>query len=80
MLPERLLERMEYAVTSESLHSFDLHAFALDSEEETRAHRRPVHKDGASSTYPVLTAEMCASQTAVLANRIGEGLPRLDAN
>ena len=56
----------------------DLVPVGLDGEHQARADGRAVEEDGAGAADAVLAAEMGAGEPDILAERVGEGPPRLD--
>ena len=79
MLPERLLQRMEFLAFGKAFHRAHLLALRLHREHEAGAHRLAVEEHGAGAAHAVLTAEMRTGETAILAQRIGEIAPRRHA-
>src|SRR5207248_10494329 len=78
-LPERLLDGGQTSIDGrQALDGGDLRSLSLDGEEQAGPHCFAVEEDGAGAAHPVLTAEMGASEGAVLTKEVGQRLPRLD--
>ena len=69
---------MKGVAIRQTLHGPDLGALALHREQQARPNRLAVDQDGARPADSVLAAEMGAGQTAVFADRVRQGLARLN--
>jgi hypothetical protein len=72
-LEERLLDRCERAVIrGEALDGGDVRADRRDREHQARPDGLPVHQHRARAAHPVLTADMRARKSQVVAQRVGQ--------
>src|SRR5438093_6891241 len=78
LLPERLLQRVEFAVGGEPLHGLDLGAVGLDGEHEAGADALAVHEHRAGAAHAVLASDVGADQPEVLAQELDEGAAGFD--
>ena len=74
------LQRVQLIAVGEPLHRPYLATLRLAREHQAAPHRRAVEQDRAGAAHPVLAAEMGAGQPAILADRVGQRLARLDAD
>jgi len=74
---ETLLQRVEGAVLSETFHGCDFGLIGLDCEQQTRPNRLAVTEYRAATTHAVLAANVRSGQRQIVAQKIGEVLPRL---
>src|ERR1700730_14114019 len=80
MVPERLLQRVQFVACGEPLDSAHPGTLGLHREHQAGAHRLVVDQHGAGAADAVLAAEMGAGETAILAQRIGQAAPWLNAD
>src|SRR5438105_1209385 len=80
MVPERLLQRVQLVASGEPLDSAHAGTLGLHCKHQAGAHRLVVDQHGAGAADAVLAAEMRAGEAAILAQRIGQAAPRLDAD
>ena len=80
MLPERLLQRVQFVAGSEPLDSAYPRALGLHREHQAGAHRLVVDQHSAGPADAVLAAQVRAGEATILAQRIGQAAPRLDAD
>src|SRR5258708_1722664 len=80
MVPERLLQRVQLVATGEPLDSAHPRALGLHRKHQAGPYRLVVDQHGAGAADAVLAAEMRAGEAAILAQRVGQAAPRLDAD
>jgi hypothetical protein len=80
MVPERLLQRVQLIAGGEPLDSAHPRTLGLRREHQAGAHRLVVDQHGAGTADAVLAAEMRAGEATILAQCVGQGAPRLDAD
>ena len=80
MLHEGALQRIELVAVRQAFDGADLLAVRLHREHQARAHRLAVDEHRAGAADAVLAADMRAGLPAILADRVGQRAPRLDAN
>ncbi len=71
---------MQRLAVGETLDGADFPAVGLNGEHQARSHRLAVDEHGAGAAHPVLAADMRAGLTAIVADRVDQSTPRLDAN
>src|SRR5512140_2948589 len=76
---EGALQRVELVAVGESFDGADLLACGLHGEHQAGTHRIAVDNYRAGSAHPVLAARIRSGQPAFVAQRVGEGAARLDA-
>ncbi len=78
-LLERGLQVGDFAGIGQAFDGFDLGAVALHRQHQAAAHDLAVDANGAGAADAVLAADMAAGQRQILAQKIDQGLARLDA-
>src|SRR5207253_10265450 len=78
VLPECLLERVELAVSGQTLDGRHLGAVRLDGEHQAGANALAVHEHGAGAAHPVLAADMGPREPELVAEEVDEEPPRLE--
>src|SRR5262249_27187066 len=76
VLTKGFLERIERLTVGEAFDRLDVTAVHLDGEEQTRPQRGASEDDRARATHAVLAAEMRSGQLQIVAEEVGERLPR----
>ena len=78
LVPERFLQRREFAVAGQALDRCELSAIRLDGEHRAGFDRSAVDEYRAGTALAGVAADMRAGQTQVLAQEIHEQIARLD--
>jgi hypothetical protein len=77
-LPKTLLHRMQFAILGQTFNGGDLGAVRLHGEQRAGFHRLAIEQDGAGAANARFTADMCASQLAIVTEEVDEESARLD--
>src|SRR5580704_2092695 len=80
VLHEGALKDGELLARGQALDRADRLSGGLHREHQAGAHRRAVDQHRAGAAHAVLAADMGAGLAAILADRVHQGAPRLDAN
>ena len=78
VLAKALLQFRKFADWRYALDSCDLVTIKLASEQQARACRRTIEKNGAGAAYTVLTSHVRPGQLQVPAQEVDEGKARFD--
>ena len=78
MVVERLLNRVELAVSRKPLDRRDLRPVRLDPEQRARLHRLAVHEHGARAARGGVAAHVRPGEPELLAEHVDQKFTRLD--
>ena len=78
VVPERLLQRMQFVAVGQALQRLDVGPIRLDREQQARPHAFAIYDDRARAAHTVFAAQMGRGQPEVVPEEIGQQPPRFD--